>query len=146
MGKKTLKKQLSKKNKVKKNKLKKEKTRTPDENCYNTNIILISKYKKLNIKKKNIFSLQKSQENNTFMNPQKELEDNETLSKNLSMEDHERNEEEIQNLKKLMEKNVQNENLVFSNEKNSNYTSDNMGSDSFLFIDFSKNKAEKKLF
>ena len=62
------------------------------------------------------------------------------------MEDHERNEEEIQNLEKLMEKNVQNENLVFSNEKNSNYTSDNMGSDSFLFIDFSKNKAEKKLF
>ena len=146
MGKKTLKKQLSKKNKVKKNKLKKEKTRIPDENCYNTNIILISKYKKLSIKKRNIFSLKKSQENNTLMNPQKELEDNETLSKNLSMEDHERNEEEIQNLKKLMEKNVQNENLVFSNEKNSNYTSDNMGSDSFLFIDFSKNKAEKKLF
>ena len=83
------------------------------------------------------------------MNPQKELEDNETLSKNLSMEDHERkieNEEEIQNLEKLMEKNVLNENLVFSNEKNSNYTSDNMGSDSFLFIGFSKNKAEKKLF
>ena len=82
------------------------------------------------------------------MNPQKELEDNETLSKNLSMEDHERKieNEEIQNLEKLMEKNVQNENLVFSNEKNSNYTSDNMGSDLFLFIDFSKNKAEKKLF
>ena len=143
MGKKTLKKQLSKKNEVKKNKLKKEKTRTPDENCYNTNIILISKYKKLNIKKKNIFFLQKSQENNTLMNPQKELEDNETLSKNLSMEDHERNEEEIQNLEKLMEKKFLNENLVFSNEKNYNYTSDNMGSDSFLFIDFSKNKAEK---
>ena len=146
MGKKTLKKQLSKKNKVKKNKLKKEKTRTPNENCYNTNIILISKYKKLNIKKKNIFSLKKNQENNTLMNPQKELEDNETLSKNLSMEDHERNEEEIQNLEKLMEKKFLNENLVFSNEKNYNYTSDNMGSDSFLFIDFSKNKAEKKLF
>lgn len=141
MGKKTSKKQLSKKNK-----LKKEKTRIPDENCYNTNIILISKYKKLSIKKRNIFSLKKSQENNTLMNPQKELEDNETLSKNLSMEDHERkveNEEEIQSLEKLMEKNVLNENLVFSNEKNSNYTSDNMGNDSFLFIGFSQNNPEK---
>ena len=146
MGKKTSKKQLSKNNKVKKNKPKKEKTRTPDENCYNTNIILISKYKKLNIKKRKIFSLKKSQENNTLMNPQKELEDNETLSKNLSMEDHERkveNEEEIQSLEKLMEKNVLNENLVFSNEKNSNYTSDNMGNDSFLFIGFSQNNPEK---